>query len=133
HLHLIGEADGGSRLVRGCQGLAVRVAKAVNHILTRRGAVWGDRYHARPLRTPREVRHALVYVLQNWLKHIPGARGRDPRSSAAWFDGWRARPVRAPGPAPVRAPRTWLARIGWLRHGRLRAGEAPRMALTGPP
>jgi putative transposase len=133
HLHLIVEADGGSRLVRGCQGLAVRVAKAVNHILTRRGAVWGDRYHARPLRTPREVRHALVYVLQNWLKHIPGARGRDPRSSAAWFDGWRARPVRAPGPAPVRAPRTWLARIGWLRHGRLRAGEAPRMALTGPP
>jgi putative transposase len=125
HVHLLVEADRGVGLARGCQGLAVRVAKAVNCLLGRRGAVWGDRYHAWQLATPREVRRALVYVLQNWLKHERGSRGRDPRSSAAWFNGWRTPLPRPPGPAPVRSPRTWLARVGWLRHGRLDADEGP--------
>src|SRR5437773_4242076 len=48
-------------------GLAIRLARAVNHAIGRRGAVWGDRYHARALATPRAVRHALVYVLMNLL------------------------------------------------------------------
>jgi putative transposase len=126
HLHLLVEAEGGAALARGCQGLAVRVAKSVNQLLGRRGAVWGDRYHARRLATPAEVRRALVYVLQNWRKHVAGARGLDPRSSAAWFEGWRMPvPARA-GPSPVRVPRTWLARIGWLRHGRIDVTEEPR-------
>jgi hypothetical protein len=30
----------------------------------------------------------LVYVLQNWRKHLAGVPGLDPRSSAAWFTGW---------------------------------------------
>jgi len=126
HIHLLVEAEGGNSLVRGCQGLMVRVAKAVNRVLARRGTVWADRYHARHLRTPREVRHALVYVLQNWRKHVPGARGWDSRSSAAWLvDGWRTPLPRPHGPPPVRKPRTWLAREGWRRHGRLGADEGP--------
>src|SRR5262245_1743109 len=126
HIHLLVEAESASGLIRGCQGLAVRVAKAVNRVLGRRGAVWGDRYHARWLRTPREVRAALVYVLQNWLKHVRGARGVDPMSSAAWFDGWGSAPRQPVGAVPVQAPRTWLARVGWLRHGRLDTSEGPR-------
>ena len=35
----------------------------------RRGFLWADRYHARALRTPKEVRHVLVYVLFNIKKH----------------------------------------------------------------
>ena len=126
HVHLLVEADGPTAFVRGCQGLAIRVAKAVNRVCGRAGAVWGDRYHARELTTPRALRHCLVYILQNWRKHLPGARGLDPRSSAAWFGGWRAPVGPVPGPAPVAAPRTWLARVGWLRHGRLGIDEAPR-------
>jgi hypothetical protein len=126
HLHLLVEADGTTALARGLQGLAIRVAKTVNRVLERHGPVWDDRYHARTLATPREVRNALVYVLNNWRKHIPGARGLDARSSAGWFNGWRTMVAQPLGPPPVAVARTWLARIGWRRYGSIDAGEAPR-------
>jgi putative transposase len=126
HLHLIVEADAPTRLARGVQGLAIRVAKAMNHVLRRHGPVWGDRYHARALTTPREVRNAFAYVLNNWRKHQAGSRGLDPCSSAAWFSGWRT-PVATPvSAAPIATARTWLARIGWRRHALLDVGETPR-------
>ncbi len=127
HVHLIVEADAGRRLGRGLQGLAIRVARAVNRVLERSGTVWGERYHARALTTPRAVRHALLYVLQNWKRHCRSVRGFDPCSSAAWFSGWRivAR-LPAASPVPVATARTWLARYGWRRHGLIDMGEGPR-------
>jgi len=125
HLHLIVEADSARRLTSGLQGVAIRVAKAVNRVFGRRGAVWADRYHARALSSPRAVRNALVYVLQNWRKHLPGGRGLDPCSSAAWFAGWRAATPASTGQAPVAVARTWLARWGWRRHGLIDVHEAP--------
>jgi REP element-mobilizing transposase RayT len=131
HVHLLVESDSPAAFTRGVQGLAVRVARAVNRALGRRGSLWADRYHARLLRTPREVRNALVYVLQNWRKHVPGARGMDPRSSAGWFEGWdrgirEIRSATGPGSGPVAASRTWLVRVGWRRHGLIDPGEFPR-------
>jgi hypothetical protein len=128
HVHAIVEADGSTAFVRGMQGLAIRVAKAVNRVLRRRGPVWGDHYHSLMLTTPRQVRNALVYVLQNFRKHIRGARGFDACSSARWFDGWTRAIDEVVGAPPVAAPRTWLARVGWLRLGRVRPDEAPRAA-----
>src|SRR5437667_6169012 len=64
HLHLLVEAEDRPCLTRGLGGLAIRVARAVNRGLGRRGAVWADRYHARAITTPRAVRHAIVYVLK---------------------------------------------------------------------
>ena len=126
HLHLLVEAEGPTAFERGVRGLAIRVAKAVNRILGRHGAVWGDRYHAHLLRTPREVRNALVYVLNNWRKHVLGARGLDLRSSAVWFEGW-SRPPSAPrGPSPVRKARTWLGNVGWRLRGLIDVDERPR-------
>ena len=125
HLHLIVEAEDGHALSRGIQGLAIRLAKAVNRVLRRRGRVWGDRYHVRALNTPREVRNALVYVLQNWRKHMPGSGGVDPCSSAAWFSGWGRRIPVEPTRSPVVAPRTWLAAVGWQRYGLIGEDEAP--------
>jgi hypothetical protein len=107
HVHLLVEADAPARFVRGVQGLMIRVAKAVNRACGRHGRVWGDRYHARWLASPREVRAALVYVLRNVAKHVPGVRGTDPCSSSAWFHGWQTPVAPPPGPSPIRAPHTW--------------------------
>ncbi|HJQ82595.1 MAG TPA: transposase [Candidatus Binatia bacterium] len=126
HLHLIAEADDGSKLGRGLRGLAIRVARAVNRGLGRHGAVWGDRYHARPLTTPWAVRHGLVYVLMNRHKHHPGEAPIDPCSSAPWFDGWQQPVTPVHGCAPVARARTWLAAVGWRRRGLLALGERPR-------
>src|SRR5213078_4798003 len=59
HLHLIVEADDRATLARGVRGLTIRMARAVNRALGRRGAVCADRYHSRALTSPRAVRHAL--------------------------------------------------------------------------
>jgi putative transposase len=123
HLHLVVEADGPTEFERGVRGLAIRVAKAVNRVHGRHGRVWADRYHARLLRTPREVRNALVYVLNNFRKHIRGSRGLDPCSSARWFDGWSDGRVET---STLPRARTWLARVGWRRRGLIDVDECPR-------
>ena len=130
HIHLLVEAPDGRALSRGLQGLAIRIAKGVNRILGRRGRVWADRFHARALRTPREVRNALIYVLQNWRKHTRGARGLDWRSSAIWFTGWRTPIALMTGTSPVVAPRSWLAAIGWRRLGLIHPDEGPAPHVT---
>jgi REP element-mobilizing transposase RayT len=128
HLHLVAEAQDREALWRGMQGLLIRSAKALNKLWARRGKVFWDRYHARILRTPREVRSALCYVLCNARKHGLALEGIDPFSSGRWFDGWRP-----PNPEMQRAPRgptalarTWLARVGWRRHGLLDPATVPR-------
>jgi hypothetical protein len=104
------------------------LARALNKLWNRKGSVFGDRYHARTLRTPREVRSALLYVLQNARHHGMRVRGIDPCSSGAWFDGW-AQKVAAPArPQAAAAAQTWLLRVGWRRHGLIRLDEEPRRA-----
>jgi putative transposase len=152
HLHLIVEADSGATLSSGMRGLMVRLARRVNRLLFRRGRFWADRWHGVPLKTPRQVRHALVYVLQNRQKHAESStppRGSperrvhlnerrvhliertilDPLSSAQWFKGF-VEPLplgfRAVGPPCVATPRTWLLRAGWQRRGLIHQSEVPR-------
>src|SRR5207248_9975535 len=103
HLHLIAEADDRASLGRGVRGLAIRVARAVNRALGRRGAVCADRYHARALTSPRAVRHGLIVDRR---KHSAGERGLGPRSSAPWITGWRNALATLPGPPPVVGART---------------------------
>lgn len=104
------------------KGLGVRIARALNALWRRSSRVLADRYHARILRTPREVRNALHYVLVNAARHgLRFLEGCDPYSSGADFDGWRDRvPRRGDSSGSTFArPRTWLLRVGWRRHGLL--------------
>lgn len=131
HIHLLVEAADKRELTRGMSALSIRAALAVNRLLGRTGRLWGDRYHARPLTSPRAVRNAIIYVLANFRKHLRAAVGIDPCSSAPWFDGWCARSrsaLRAVGPPPVSPAGTWLLRVGWRRHGLLAPDERPASA-----
>src|SRR5215471_3248932 len=135
HLHLLVEADDKNALSSGMRGLAIRVARAVNKLVSRHGRVWADRWHGRPLRSPRATRHALSYVLANFRKHHPrSSKLVDAFSSAPYFAGFREyegrMPIRRePGLVPcalappdgvaMAEPTTWLLRAGWQKAGGL--------------
>jgi putative transposase len=126
HLHLIVEAEGKESLSRGMKGLGVRVARALNRMMRRKGRVIGDRYHAHVLKTPRETARALRYVLMNFAHHAKAwgetvrATFIDPFSSVRFL-------ASSPGAAaPVAEPGTWLLRKGWL--GASEPSASPRSA-----
>jgi hypothetical protein len=147
HGHFIVEGDEPRRARGGMHGLAIRLALAVNRVLGRKGKVVGDRFHSRPLTTPRQMRTSMVYVLLNFRKHLRAPACIDPRTSGPHFSGWQraggtaaaagvapaTRVAPATGTAPVTGvapvtalPSTWMARIGWLRAGGpLRVEEHP--------
>ena len=138
HAHLIVESAGKAALGRGMKSLSARFARAVNRVFRRRGRVLDGRYHLHVLRTPREVRNALAYVLLNARRHWRKRHGAAPpvrldeASSARWFDGWRERPPDHSGvrcdPRAVARARTWLLTRGWRRHGLIDAAEVPGAA-----
>jgi REP element-mobilizing transposase RayT len=148
HLHLLVEADSKQALSRGMQGLAIRIARRVNQLVSRSGKLWADRFFSRALTSPRSVRNALAYLLNNFKKHrAAGAAQIDPYSSAPYFAGFRELHGKAPwdlpcsrrlpltpqgvAPAvfddemPIVDPRTWLAGVGWRKAGLIALAEAP--------
>ena len=155
HVHLIVEAEDKASLSRGMQGLAIRIARRINALVRRRGKLWADRFFSRELATPRVVRNALAYVLNNHRKHRAAAHQRlagsepliDPYSSAPYFRGFlelrgrapceiaarRALPL-VPSGVPPLAPtdalpvvigKNWLTRLGWQRAGLIAFSDAP--------
>jgi REP element-mobilizing transposase RayT len=133
HIHLICEAKDATSLAAGVQAWAVRVARGLNRTLGRAGRVFDDRYHCEVIKSPRQTRAALCYVMQNARRHgasiDPRWNGVDPFSSAWWFDGWRddgwRRGLRPPDERTVAPAGSWLLRVGWRRHGLLALDEVP--------
>ncbi len=126
HLHLLVEADDVTSLARAVQGLAIRLAKALNGVARRTGKVFADRYHSHVLKTRREVAGALRYILENFRHHLRAEEARrhpvDPCSSAAWLT------IGLTGGAPVVAPRTWL-----LRHAGRTGPQCTTASSQGTP
>ncbi|MBW2275510.1 MAG: transposase [Deltaproteobacteria bacterium] len=132
HLHLIVEADGQDALSRGMRSLGTRIALAVQRVFEVSGRILEGAYHTHILRTPREARHALRYVLLNARKHFRELRGEAPPvrmdecSSGRWFEGWkRPLPASRAGPREVGLARTWLLSTGWRRHGLIDPAAVP--------
>jgi REP element-mobilizing transposase RayT len=129
HIHLLIEAENERALAGGLKALGGRIGRGLNRLMGRRGEVFADRCHARPLKTPREARNALAYVLGNYVHHREQREGPmpvglyDAYSSAPYFDGW-GQPAKwvGFGPAPVTPAQTWLLSTGWRRHGLLSVG-----------
>ncbi len=103
HLHLMVEASDQQALSRGMQGLSIRIARRLNRLLGRTGKVFSDRYHARELKSPLEVKRALLYLLNNARRHAAqgGARWSpglvDAYSSSYHFTGWCRGGAHLPG------------------------------------
>jgi len=95
HLHLIVECDDPSALSRAVQGLAIRLARALNRIAGRVGKVFADRFHAHVMKAL-GVRHHL--------RKDVAPEGADPCSSAGGLGR------RSGDEIPVSAPQTWLLR-----------------------
>ena len=81
HIHLIAEADTAQSFAKGMQSLTISFAKRLrNRLQLSNGKVFLGRYHAHVLKTPTEVKNALLYVLQNtarhWEKARPGVTGK---------------------------------------------------------
>ena len=155
HLHLMVEGTDSADLSKQMRTLFSRIAFAVNAVARRSGKLFRDRHHRHALKTPREVRNALVYILFNDRKHAgsasatsragepsspgsPASPALDPCSSAWWFHDWS--PDDHPPTAwllgdedrPTTKPTTWLARWGWHRGDPkqlLRFSESPRSSL----
>jgi REP element-mobilizing transposase RayT len=134
HVHLIVEAEDRRALSRGMQGLKVRLARRLNRLFGRRGTPFTERYHARQLRTPRQTRHCVLYVLNNARKHAAQrgqtlARGWiDPFSSAPTFAAWAGPTFTGEGATRdgiTAVPRFYLLTTGWKRHGLLDPNEVP--------
>src|SRR6185436_9031369 len=89
HIHLVVEAPDVVALGRAMKGLEVRMARALNKVMKRKGPVFADRYHAHLLRSPREAARAIRYVLENRVVHAiragePVPSGVDPFCSTTW-------------------------------------------------
>jgi hypothetical protein len=141
HVHLIVEAESALALSRGMQGLCIRIAKALNKALDRKGKVFSDRFFSKAVSRPTETRNCLAYVLLNVRRH-DAQRGKvrdpswiDPCSSGMYFDGWVDCPARPPPDAErvVAKPRSWLLRYGWRRYGGgpIRLDEVPGSRSPG--
>jgi REP element-mobilizing transposase RayT len=168
HVHLLVEADSKLALSRGMQSFQISAAKHLNRAVSvrgiahgsrryrqamstrRRGSVFPDRYHQEVITTPKQARHALSYVLNNWRKHKEDRHDFartwrvDPYSTGALFDGWKELehattywPLRDTyEPLVVYFPKTWLLREGWRKHGLIRTDEVPserKIALVPRP
>jgi REP element-mobilizing transposase RayT len=132
HIHLVVEAANEVALARGMQGLQISAARKLNAAVSKRkghermGRVFVDRYHARILKTPTDVRNVLNYVMNNWRHHHEDKWFDSVNWDVDWFSsgprfvGWKE-------PAPTMsskyrplgtcAAETWLLRIGWTRGG----------------
>src|SRR5262249_20352826 len=127
--HLLVEAADRHALTRRMQSFAINAARAINSTDGRRGKVFAYRYHATQVRTPRQARCTLAYVLNNWRHHREDmvlARAFeaavDPYSSGLSFTGWKGRRFRVPEgytPLPVSPPATPLLRYRWTPFGRI--------------
>lgn len=71
HVHLIVETMDNKTLTKGMRSLTITFSKNI-----KRGQIQKERYHLHVLRTPRETKNAITYVLFNQQKHTRSQRLR---------------------------------------------------------
>ena len=108
-IELVVEAKNARYLSEGMRSVAIRIARSMNLALGRTGRVWTDRWHGRLLKTPEDVRSALVSMRPPFAEPPPS---ESPDNSAP----------------PLAAPRTALLRSAWRTPDLLALCEPPTTA-----
>lgn len=123
HIHLIGETASNETLKKGMQSLIASITWALRKLFQHKGEVFAKRYFLHAIKQPREMRHALKYVLFNHAKHLGTRPFTDIFSSAhvsADLDRFAAKPTRPPPwvnriREAIEPARSWLQTVGWKR------------------
>ncbi len=124
---MIIEANDNRSLEKGMKSLAGRFAKIVS---LKSGPIFQGRYHIHILKTPREMKRALLYVLLNHSQHAGLIEYLDPFSSAKFFKEWKIllgpkynhlirEQLEDLGVVEIddhlSLPKSWLCQKGWMR------------------
>ncbi|MCB0412820.1 MAG: transposase [Bdellovibrionales bacterium] len=140
HVHLIVEVKEKHTLSIGMQSLGICFSKAINRLCHNKGSVFKDRYHAVILKTPTQLKRALIYVFENAAKHAKKLEVFDFYSTLCLFNEWKllffekrysknqkqgcrkclSIPKIQPEKLQVLSeslskPQTWLLKSGWMR------------------
>ena len=110
HVHMIVECDSATDLSRRMKGFGARFAKGMNRLMGRtHGKVLAERYHAVVLRSPTQVKNALLYVIHNHVRHATRAGWTRP-PPVDRFSGASVAPLARGSPDLVSTPRAWVLR-----------------------
>ena len=126
---MIVETKNNEALAKGMMSLGCRLGKLLKRMSLGAKTVFKERYHLHVLKTPTEVKNALLYVLLNYSKHRRLIGHLDYFSTGRFFTDWKkligkryepvldweteGLPRKLPGfLAPARS---WLGRVGWNR------------------
>ncbi len=131
HFHLLAEADNSQDLTSSMKSLNIRLALGLKKLATAKGPVVKDRFDLKILKTPTQVRNALVYILANASKHFKRGKVFDWFSSYAIFSetlvlksvrcdlSWEKPEIPTHVckaiAEMVSHPRSWLATKGWKK------------------
>jgi REP element-mobilizing transposase RayT len=128
HIHILAECRDNEVLDRGMKSLGCSLGKAIRKSCGENGPVFNGRFHLHVLKSPREMKNGLGYVLLNHSKHDGLIPYSDRFSSAAYFNEWKELLGRNIGPLLMdrrrreailppylSPPKSWLAREGWRK------------------
>ena len=125
HIHLFCESRSNRSLPLGMRSLAGRFGKILRAYPRSRGggksgSTFDGRYHLHVLKTPREVKNTLEYVLLNSSAHafrywpkLLGSRFKSLIKADAGFFENQQKPIDLK--SALCEPQSWLAKAGWMR------------------
>ena len=116
------EVESNNTLKCGLLSLQGCITWGLRRVFKYFGEVFVDRFHLHAIKSPREMKHALGYVIFNHAKHcgIPWFRDAFSTGFLGGEFGKHAKRGRAPKwqeeiERAVSSANSWLQKIGWMR------------------
>ena len=82
HVHLYAECGSNLVLAKGMKAFGVTLVKGINKLKRSKGTLYKYRFHLRILKTPRDAKNVINYILKNGIKHRRTLKVINPYNSA---------------------------------------------------